>query len=277
VDLHFMPDLPGTTPAHDVEMYQSLFTDEGLKPDMVKIYPNTVIKSAELYQWFLDGRYTPYGEKSLFSALLDMKKSTPRWCRISRLIRDIPEQEITAGNSITNLREALERELHRQGGQCLCLRCREIGRMQKKLPSASDTTPTLFVDTYDTRGGIEYFLSFETPIGEAVYGFLRLRIPHTQDSQSEMMINRHAFFPELHDTAFIRELHVYGTLVKIGQKNELATQHTGLGKRLIAEAERIAKEQHYARIAVISGVGVRKYYEKWGYKKEGTYMIRALS
>src|SRR3989339_1806239 len=107
VDLHFMPDLPGTTPKHDVAMYKKLFTDPGLKPDMVKIYPNTVIPSSELYKWFKAGKYKPYDEKKLFDALLKMKLATPRYCRISRLIRDIPDNEIAAGNRITNLREAL--------------------------------------------------------------------------------------------------------------------------------------------------------------------------
>ena len=128
VDLHFMPDLPGTTPEHDVEMYESLFTDPGLKPDMVKIYPNTVIPTAELYQWYKAGKYQPYGKEKLFAALLQMKLATPRYCRISRLIRDIPENEIAAGNKITNLREMLAKELERRGQKCVCLRCREIGK-----------------------------------------------------------------------------------------------------------------------------------------------------
>jgi elongator complex protein 3 len=268
VDLHFMPDLPGTTPEHDVEMYKSIFTDEGLKPDMVKIYPNTVIKSAELYQWLLDGRYKPYGAEGLFRALLEMKKATPYYCRISRLIRDIPETDIEAGNKITNLREALEKELHARGEKCVCLRCREIGRQLKHVDPAVD--PQLFVEEYTTRGGTEYFLSFEDSKRIAVYGFLRLRIPHTQN---EPLL---ALFPELQHAAFVRELHVYGKLVKIGQRAELSTQHTGLGKALVAAAEEIAKKHSFSKVAIISGVGVREYYEKLGYTKQGTYMVKNL-
>lgn len=267
VDLHFMPDLPGTTPEYDVQMYKTLFSDPALRPDMVKIYPNTVIKSAELYLWLQDGRYKPYGEENLFQALLQMKLATPRYCRISRLIRDIPSDEIEAGNKITNLRQELEKELHFQGKKCICLRCREVARQKKNLPKG--VTPQLFVDEYETIGGKEYFITFEDPKRIAVYGFLRLRIPTTTLSPKMK-----TYFPELQDAAFIRELHTYGQMVGIGERNESAAQHKGLGKKLVKEAERIAHKDGFKKIAVISGVGVRGYYRKLGYTKRGTYMIK---
>lgn len=288
VDLHFMPDLPGTTPDHDIDMYNILFSDEALRPDMVKIYPNTVIKSAELYEWFLDGRYTPYGEEGLFRALLEMKKATPRYCRISRLIRDIPEQEIQGGNTITNLREALQKKLAEQGEKCVCLRCREIFRQKQHVGQQVDAT--LFVDTYRTTGGTEYFLTFEDPKRIAVYGFLRLRIPDTVPDTKELETTLGVpgdtiqkenarlclLMPEIQGAAFVRELHVYGQLVKIGKKNILETQHKGLGKRLMQAAEDIVAEHGLHKVAVISGVGVRGYYRKIGYAKRGTYMVKTL-
>jgi elongator complex protein 3 len=236
---------------------------------MVKIYPNTVIKSAELYEWFRDGRYTPYGDKALFAALMDMKRSTPCYCRISRLIRDIPSDEIEAGNIITNLREALAHEMKKRNEQCVCLRCREIGRQQKNIPA--NTVPELFIDTYETDGGTEYFLSFEDPKRIAVFGFLRLRLPEKNESDQLGI-----YLPEIHGHAFVRELHTYGNMVAIGKKNEQATQHKGLGKRLVYEAERIAQKHGYQKLAVISGVGVRDYYRKLGYKKKGTYMVKEI-
>ncbi len=273
VDLHFMPDLPGTTPEHDVEMYKFLFTDPGLKPDMVKIYPNTVIPSAELYQWFLDGRYKPYGDENLFNALLEMKLATPRYCRISRLIRDIPSTEIAAGNAITNLREMLEARLKQQGKKCECLRCREIGRQIKNLdPKNAD--PTLFTESYETIGGTEYFLTFEDPKRLAVFAFLRLRIP-TATVETQSYASLHKIMPEIADCAFIRELHTYGHMVEIGSHDEKASQHKGLGKKLVAEAEKIAKEHGFGKVAIISGVGVRGYYRKFGYRKSGTYMVKS--
>jgi len=270
VDLHFMPDLPGTTPDHDVEMYQILFDNPGLKPDMVKIYPNTVIKSAELYNWFKDGRYTPYGEKGLFDALLQMKLITPRYCRISRLIRDIPSNEIYAGNTITNLREDLEKFLHKQNKVCVCLRCREIGRQRNNVDAT--LVPQIFVDTYETVGGTEFFISLEDEKRTAVYGFLRLRI--FNEEQNKQLIE---LLPEIKNVAYVRELHIYGTLVSIGKKNLLASQHQGLGKRLMKEAEEITSKHNIKKLAVISGVGVRGYYRKLGYKKQGTYMIKTLN
>ena len=269
VDLHFMPDLPGSSPDHDIDMYKQLFSDDGLKPDMVKIYPNTVIQSAELYQWWKEGKYKPYGEEGLFRALLQMKKDTPRYCRISRLIRDIPSNEIYAGNSVTNLREELAAHLKGQGEKCVCLRCREISRQEKNIDP--DVEPVLFIDEYETVGGKEYFLSFEDPDRIAVYGFLRLRIPTTE--QDEKLIE---LIPEIKEVAFVRELHVYGRLLRVGSVSDDAAQHKGLGMKLLAAAEEQAKKHGHKKTAVISGVGVRKYYEKSGYEKEGTYMVKEL-
>lgn len=272
VDLHFMPDLPGTTPEHDIEMYKQLFSDRSLRPDMVKIYPNTVIPSAELYQWYLDGRYKPYGEENLFRALLEMKLATPRYCRISRLIRDIPETEIAAGNKVTNLREHLAAELHRRGQRCVCLRCREIGRQGNKEVGKLENNgvPKLFIETYETIGGTEYFLTFEDPQRIAVYAFLRLRIPDRTPTPRLLS----TLLPELRDCAFIRELHVYGQLVGIGKTDKDASQHKGLGKQLVMAAERIAREHRYTRMTIIAGVGVRDYYRKLGYRRKKTYMVK---
>ncbi len=274
VDLHVMPDLPGTTAQHDVEMYQKLFDDPALRPDMVKIYPNAVIPSAELYQWFLDGRYTPYGDEALFDALLEMKRITPRYCRISRLIRDIPSDEIEAGNSITNLREMLAHRLKKNGETCQCLRCREIGRhlheIDKSIP------PELFVEEYETEGGTEYFLTLEDPKRIAVYAFLRLRVPakSTNNKQAALL---HKLMPETRDVAFVRELHTYGQLLSVGESSKTASQHKGMGMRLMREAEEISKKQGFNKVAVISGVGVRGYYRrKLGYRKVGTYMVKNL-
>lgn len=273
VDLHFMPDLPGSNAKHDVEMYKLIFSDPGLKPDMVKIYPNTVIKTAELYQWFLDGRFTPYSDKELFSALIEMKKATPRYCRISRLIRDIPATEIEGGNIVTNLREMLEAFMKKEGTKCVCLRCREISRQKDTI--SLEEEPVLFVDQYDTTGGKEYFLSFEDKKRIAVYGFLRLRIPFS--SGEKKITNLYEYMKELQGCAFIRELHVYGTLVEIGKHNTAASQHKGLGKKLVLAAENIIREHNFTKSAIISGVGVRDYYRKLGYKKSGTYMVKTIA
>ena len=161
----------------------------------------------------------------------------------------------------------LAADLKKEGGMCHCLRCREIGR---QMDLDGETSDTLFVDTYKTLGGTEHFITYEDLKRRAVYGFLRLRIPTERDAGIEKAM------PELKDAAFIREVHVYGQLVKIGKKKELATQHRGVGKRLMAAAEKITLESRLKKVAVISGVGVRGYYRKRGYRLRGTYMVKHL-
>ena len=265
VDLHFMPDLPGSNEKKDVQMYKQLFSDPALKPDMVKIYPCSVIKTAELYKWHKAGKYKPYNKKKLFQALVQMKKDTPRYCRISRLVRDIPTNDIQAGNSITNLREELKKEMREKKVECKCLRCREIGHQKIKRGAIK-----LFIDKYQTVGGKEYFISYEDPKRKAVFAFLRLRLPEKTESKLYDLI------PEIQDCAFIRELHTYGQLVEVGERSKTDSQHKGLGKKLVKDAEKIAKEANFNKMAVISGVGVRGYYRKLGYKKSGTYMTKSL-
>jgi len=291
VDLHFMPDLPGSTAKHDVEMYKSIFSDPGFKPDMIKIYPCTVIKSAPLYKWLKNKKYKPYPEKKLFEAIIEMKSATPRYCRISRLVRDIPTPDIEAGNMITNLREYLSAEMKKRGLKCVCLRCREVGHASKlaSVPSnsagrqVSKLTPKLFIDKYKTTGGTEYFLSFEDSKRQVVFAFLRLRIPaviaparHTGGSETKQSQTLHTKLPEIRDSAFIRELHTYGQLLDVGKQDKKASQHKGMGKKLVLEAECIAKKNNFEKLAVISGVGVRGYYRKLGYRKKETYMTKKL-
>ena len=87
-------------------MFEKIFADPDLRPDMIKIYPCTVVKNSELYQWYKKGKFKPYSDKKLIEILVKVKsKIIPRYCRISRLIRDIPSTKIVAGNKITNLRQ----------------------------------------------------------------------------------------------------------------------------------------------------------------------------
>ncbi|MCX6779410.1 MAG: tRNA uridine(34) 5-carboxymethylaminomethyl modification radical SAM/GNAT enzyme Elp3, partial [Candidatus Magasanikbacteria bacterium] len=256
LDFHLMPQLPGSTPAKDFKMIKEVFTDPDLRPDMIKIYPCSVVKHSELYTWYKKGLYKPYSDKKLIEMLIKVKAEIiPRYCRISRLIRDIPATEIMAGNKVTNLRETIQKELLERGFTCSCLRCREIGHRTKQ----KNKKVKIFIEKYTASSGQEYFLSFEDAKRQAVYGFCRLRI------------DKNGIYP-----AFIRELHIYGQLVKIGGKRKGASQHIGLGGRLLAEAEKICQRQKIKQLAVISGIGVRGYYKKLGYELEGTYLIKNL-
>ncbi|HPV70319.1 MAG TPA: tRNA uridine(34) 5-carboxymethylaminomethyl modification radical SAM/GNAT enzyme Elp3 [Candidatus Magasanikbacteria bacterium] len=258
LDFHLMPQLPGTTPTKDYQMIKQIFSDPDLKPDMIKIYPCSVVKHSELYTWFKKGLFKPYADKKLIEMLIKVKSQLiPRYCRISRLIRDIPATEIIAGNKVTNLRETIQKTMKRKGLLCSCLRCREIGHH----PELKNKTLPLkiFIDQYSASKGQEYFLSFEDAKRQTVYGFCRLRI------------DPEGFFP-----AFIRELHVYGQLVEIGRQQKDASQHLGLGKKLIAAAEKICRENDVKQLAIISGVGVRGYYKKLGYHLQKTYLVKKI-
>lgn len=259
VDFHLMPQLPGSTPKKDLKMLKEIFANSDYRPDMIKIYPCTVIENSELYDWLKAKKYRPYSDKKLIEILKEFKTTVPRYVRISRLIRDIPSHHIQAGNKMTNLRQVIQSELLAEGKNCQCLRCREIGHTKLSIEDAKKLTPKLFVEEYESSGGKEYFLSFEDKQRCAVFAFCRLRI------------DEHGLYP-----AFIRELHTYGQTLAIGEKKNAASQHKGWGKKLVTEAERLTKKNHCAKIAVISGVGVRDYYRHLGYKLENTYLVKKI-
>jgi elongator complex protein 3 len=254
VDYHLMPQLPGSTPAKDLKMMRQIFSDPRLRPDMIKIYPCTVVKNSELYDWVANGTFKPYSDKHLLRILKEFKSDVPRYLRISRLIRDIPSHHIMAGNMMTNLRQLIQFEMKAEGKTCQCLRCREVGH-QTQIDWDKDKI-TKFVDQYESSGGTEYFISFENSTRDAVLAFCRFRIDPA------------GIYP-----AFIRELHVYGQSLEIAQRKLGATQHTGMGKEMMKTAMDICRENKIPRLAVISGVGVRDYYRKLGAKLDGNYMV----
>jgi len=252
---HLMPNLPGSTPQKDLKMFKTIFSDSRFQPDMLKIYPCLVLKTAPLYKLWQQKKYKPYCEKQLNNLIISIKKIVPYYIRINRLIRDIPASYIMAGNKITNLRQLIQEK----GAKCNCIRCREARRKKVKLNETKK-----FIRKYQASEGTEYFISFESPDKKILYAFLRLRL---SDSLA-VPFNKQK-------TAIIRELHTYGELVPIKERGG-AIQHIGLGKRLMLAAEKIAKEKKYPKIAVISGIGVRDYYRKLGYQLKNTYMVKSL-
>jgi len=255
VTYHIMPGLPGSTYKKDLKMFKELFHRPEFQPDQIKFYPTVVTKGSLLYRWWKQGKYRPYSDKQLQNLIIDCKKVIPPYTRVIRLIRDIPGESIEAGNKITNLRQVMKD----RGVKCECIRCREA--KEKKIKKKDLVLKTL---DYKASGGEERFISFESRDGSTLYGFLRLRLPG-KDFENALI--------KAKNTALIRELHVYGELVSVGEQKK-KVQHSGLGKDLMAEAERQAKEEGYKNIAVISGVGVRGYYRKRGYWLKNTYMIK---
>ena len=258
---HMMPGLPTMTPELDISDFKKLFSDEKLLPDMLKIYPSLVIENTPMYEQFKSGEYTPYSDEDMINVLTEVKKIIPKWVRIMRVQREISPNEIIAGPKSGNLRQIVHKNLHKQGLSCKCIRCREIGLNNK--PSMDIKLNRI---DYDSSGGKEVFLAFEDK-NDSIYGFLRLRKPSENAHRDEIDSN----------TCIVRELHVYGKSVKIGEKEESQIQHTGIGKKLMFEAEKISREEFDAKnLLVISAVGTREYYQKLGYSLYGPYMAKKL-
>lgn len=256
---HFMPNLPGSNPKHDLEMARIMYEDDRFKPDFVKIYPCMVIPGTELFRMWERGEVASYEDDVLKELLKDIKKITPPWVRIDRLVRDISKKWVSSGTEKTNMRQVIHRELKQEGLTCRCIRCREIKGQW------FDEKPELLVQNIPTYGGTEAFLTFEK--NDHLYALLRLRLP---DRSSKPL------FVELQDAAIIREIHTFGTTVPISKVTSTGTQHHGLGKKLLLKAEAIARENHYSRMAVISSVGTREYYRKQGFNLKGLYMVKEL-
>ncbi len=256
-----MPGLWGSSLQKDFQMFKEIFSKDCFQPDLIKIYPCVVTKNSKLFQYWKKGDYKPLSNSEAKELIIKIKKIIPPYVRISRLIRDIPEESILAGPNISNLRQIIQKE---KGSICRCIRCREVKEAWKE----KEKMVLKRID-YPASKGKEIFLQYISPKDEKLYAILRLRIPAS--------LNKRHFLKELRSAGLIRELHTYGKLIKIKQKSLQSPQHIGLGKRLVKKAEVIAKKEFgLSKMAVISGVGVREYYQKLGYHQEGEYMVKEL-
>ncbi|MEE8419379.1 MAG: tRNA uridine(34) 5-carboxymethylaminomethyl modification radical SAM/GNAT enzyme Elp3, partial [Dehalococcoidales bacterium] len=267
VHYHWMPGLPGSTPEKDLELSGKLFSDDRFRPDGLKIYPTMVVEGTQLEQWYRDGRYRPYPDEEMTDLVADIKAIVPGYVRISRVLRDIPAGYIVGGLK-DSLRDVVKLRMKRAGRECRCIRCREYGHRARAGWETGE--PRLVRLDYEASGGREVFLSFEDD-KDTLFGLLRMRIqPEPIPGLSLRTVPGYAL---------IRELHIYGPEVPLKQQNPAAAQHRGLGKRLLAEAERIAREEfRVPQMAVLSGVGARDYYRaESGYTLLGDYMVKGLS
>lgn len=284
VDIHLMFDLPYASVQDDMEMIDNILYDDDMRFDQAKLYPFASLDWTVTKQWEDKGEVLHYSDEELVDVIIYAKSKMPPWVRLNRVIRDIPEHYIHAGNKISNLRQHIHVEMEKLGLSCACIRCREVKNKIEAIEAKK--TMKMFVRNYKASGGQEYFISFESADNKYIYGFCRLRLSrdmgyvkdikpeiHRQKGDIEREVN---IMPWLNECAMIRELHVYGNMTRVDTENN-HTQHQGLGKKLIHKAETIAIENGFNKIAVISGVGVRKYYEKFNYKYSNNYMIKDLS
>ncbi|MBW4437043.1 MAG: tRNA uridine(34) 5-carboxymethylaminomethyl modification radical SAM/GNAT enzyme Elp3 [Pleurocapsa minor GSE-CHR-MK-17-07R] len=262
IHAHWMPNLYGSSPDADIADYARMFDDPDFRPDELKIYPCSLIESAELMRRYQDGSWAPYTHDELLTVLAACFRLTPEYCRLTRVIRDIPGTDIVAGNKTTNFRQLVDAELARTGEQSRDIRAREVrGQAVDAAGLSLDT-----VD-YATSAGRELFLQMIAP-DRTIAGFLRLSLPDPSAAP-------------LHDTlagaAIIREVHVYGQAVDIGEAGDGRAQHSGLGTRLIEQAVALARDAGYASVAVISAVGTREYYRSRGFHDAPLYQIRSTT
>lgn len=261
IHAHIMPNLYGSTPELDLSVYRELFDSPEYKPDELKIYPTSIIKNTELYTLWEQGKYVPYTSEQLVNLIADCMESTPEYCRLTRIIRDIPSTEIADGNKTTNLREVVEFKLKSEGRKNDNIRAREVKSKSLKFEDLS-----LKIVPYSTELTNEFFLQFVTAKNE-IAGFLRLSLPKSKQN---------IITDELNDCAIIREIHVYGPSMELSKDSTGQAQHLGLGTKLIEKAKEISIEGGFAKLAVISSIGTREYYANRGFKLEKYYQITQL-
>ena len=258
--LHWMPNLLGATPDSDRVDFARLW--EGFCPDEIKIYPNQLLANAELYEYWQRGEFHPYTTQELIDLISDVKPGIPRYCRVNRVIRDIPSTNVVEGNKRTSLRQDVHREMKRRGTVCQCVRCREV---RKQRVSAEKVE--LHDLVYPAAGAEEHFISFDTP-DDKLAGFIRLSLPSSESPDTKL--------DDLTGAALIREVHVYGQSLPVGAEKDGAAQHSGLGTQLLEEAEKVAREHGFSKIAVISAVGTRGYYLDRGFKRGELYLVKNI-
>jgi len=258
--LHWMPNLHGATPESDREDFARLWND--FCPDEIKIYPNQLLANAELYEYWQRGEFKPYTTQELIDLIADIKPTIPRYCRVNRVIRDIPSTNVVEGNRRTSLRQDIQDLMKQRGTHCECVRCREVrGR------SVSADSLKLDDLVYQAGAAQEHFISYITP-DDKLAGFVRLSLPGKDSPRTGLS--------DLDSAALIREVHVYGQSLAVGAEKEGAAQHAGLGTRLLEEAERVARINGFKQMAVISAVGTRGYYLERGFERGELYLTKTL-
>jgi elongator complex protein 3 len=267
---HMMPGMPGSSPGKDLDAFDRIFTDPSFKPDMIKIYPCLTIAGTKAQEWYQKGTFKPYTTEEAVSLIAQVKKVIPSWIRIMRVQRDIPARLILAGVKKSNLRELAQEKLAEQGIRCRCIRCREVGHRA----AADGVKPDLdkvkiLAQHYCASEGTEVFISAEDLQNNVLLGYLRLRFPSAKAHRPEITAE---------PSAIVRELHVYGPLVPVGRHSANAWQHRGFGAELLKEAERISRNDFgLKKLLVISALGTRRYYKRFGYERDGVYVSKRLN
>ncbi len=266
IQAHVMLNLPGSDPAKDLMTYKKLFSSPFM-PDEVKIYPLMVVKKSPLNEMLKKGEFRYYEKETLVSLIASFLSQTPVYCRVSRIIRDIPSTETVGESPSNNLREEVEIQIKKKGMKDSNIRSREIkGNALEGELFFSDTL-------YQCAPFTEHFIQCVDSKGRLA-GFLRLSVP-SEYSRGEAEESRN-FVPEVKKSGIIRELHVYGRTAAIGEKSKVKSQHRGIGRKLIQTASEVSLSCGCSVISVISAVGTRNYYRKLGFRDGDLYQHLSL-
>ncbi|MCA9496913.1 MAG: tRNA uridine(34) 5-carboxymethylaminomethyl modification radical SAM/GNAT enzyme Elp3, partial [Nanoarchaeota archaeon] len=269
INAHMMLGLPASNLDIDKKSLIDLFALNDFRPDMLKFYPCLVVKGTPLYNMWEKGLFKPIDTKESARIIAEVYETLPRYVRVMRVQRDIPTTEINDGIRNSNLRQFVEEEMKEKNIESKDIRAREIGI--REVLGYKVGNFEIKTEMYASSGGIDYFID-AVDSNDTLIGFIRLRFPGKTGLRKEITSK----------TALIRELHVYGQTLQVGNKdenigNEISkVQHKGWGRKLLEKAEHIAKENGYEKMVIISGVGVREYYRKFGYVLEGPYMVKNL-
>ncbi len=259
IHIHWMANLYGSDPQKDQQDYLKIFADPAFRPDEIKIYPCSLLASAPLVEKYQQGLWQPYTEEELLAVVSFALQNTPAYCRITRVIRDIPSQNIVVGNKKTNFRQIAQDYLAKLHQESQNIRAREIRREQFNLDDV-----VLDQIVYETAVSQEIFLQFILKNNQKILAFLRLSLPKK---------NQPILLPELNQSAMIREVHVYGVTAALGKKDQHLAQHGGFGSKLIIEAKKLAQAAGYQKLAVISAIGTKEYYQDRGFNQVSLYQI----
>lgn len=298
---HMMPNLPNVPLKRDLAQFRYFFECPKFRPDGLKIYPTLVIRNTGLYELWKAKKFRCYSPEQLIDFTARILALVPPWVRVYRVQRDIPLPLASAGVGTGNLREIAMTRMKDYNLKCRDVRTREVGREYNKVKNIEKIRRD-----YVGNRGWETFISFEDVENDTLVGMLRLRKCSSKTYRKELiteikepnedsiMINcieksdlnleKHKSIDFIHNdavinknTSIIRELHVYGSSVPVHHNDSSKYQHQGFGTLLIQEAERIATEEHKStKMAIISGIGTRDYYRKFGYILEGPYMVKYL-
>lgn len=260
IGYHLMPGILGSNVRKDIKMFKKIFSSQDFKPDQIKIYPCQVLKGSGLEELYYQRKYVPYTKEQTVKLLIKLLKLTPEYCRVMRIMREIPPNFLIAGIINIDLRKYVEEEIRTKKIKIKEIRFREVGFAIRD-SREFDAKIKIKIKKYKASNGKEIFIQAVNN-QNLLFGLLRLRL------------EREKIIP-----AMIRELHVYGPALEIGKHDEEKYQHRGLGKQLLEEAERIAKKNNRKEIRIISGIGVRNYYRRFGYEldKDGIYMEKIIN